>query len=145
MKISKIPTDYLFIKSIDSSEFSDFAIIHTTEQWRELCKERIKAVKPFENDDFFKWLNYKDEAIDFFRFSNECFTEIEDWFKSMEMFFVETDEEEISQLKPLDFVLNSYQMQVFNDGNAIYNAFEKHLGSEYWTVQFSLNELVQTT
>ncbi|MCF2218319.1 hypothetical protein H9Q08_03270 [Chryseobacterium sp. PS-8] len=145
MKISKIPTDYLFIKSIDSSEFSDFAIIRTTEQWRELCKERIKAVKPFENDDFFKWLNYKDEAIDFFRFSNECFTEIEDWFQSIEMFFVETDEEEISQLKPLGFVLNSYQMQVFNDGNAIYNAFEKHLGSEYWTVQFSLNELVQTT
>jgi len=28
MKISKIPTDYLFIKSIDSNEFSDFAIIH---------------------------------------------------------------------------------------------------------------------
>jgi hypothetical protein len=86
MKISKIPTDYLFIKSIDSNEFSDFAIIHTTEQWRELCTERLDSVKPFENDTFFKWLNYKDEAVDFFRFTDESFSEIKDWFQNNDMF-----------------------------------------------------------
>ncbi|OCA69139.1 hypothetical protein BBI01_18215 [Chryseobacterium artocarpi] len=141
MKISLTPTDYLFIKSIDNSEFSDFAIIHTTEQWKQICKERLDAVEPFKTDDFFKWLNYKDEAIDFFRFSDDRFPELKEWFSEKQIFFVETDDDEISELKPLDFILRNYQMQVFNDGTAIYNAFEKHLGEEYWTIKFSLKQL----
>lgn len=66
MKISNIPTDYLLIKAFNESELCDFAIIHTTEQWKVKQKERMIAVTPFKNDDSFKWLNYKDESVDFF-------------------------------------------------------------------------------
>jgi hypothetical protein len=39
--------------------------------------------------------------------------------------------------------LNCYQMQVYKNGNAIYNAFGKQTGEEFWTEEFSLYQLTQ--
>lgn len=141
MKISNIPTDYLLVKALNESELCDFAIIHTTEQWRVRQKERIIAVTPFENDDSFKWLNYKDESVDFFRYSDEYHPEIKQWLSENNMLFIETNAEELKLLKGIDFKMSSYQMQVFSNGNAVYSCFEKNLGDEFWTCEFSLNEL----
>lgn len=141
MKISNIPTDYLLIKAFNESELCDFAIIHTTEQWKVKQKERMIAVTQFKNDDSFKWLNYKDESVDFFRYSDEDRPEIKQWLSENNMLFIETDAEELKMLKGIDFKISSYQMQVFNNGNAVYSCFEKNLGDEFWTCEFSLNEL----
>jgi len=34
-------------------------------------------------------------------------------------------------------------MQVFKNGNDIYNAFGKHTSEEFWTEEFSLHQLIQ--
>lgn len=143
MKISNTPTDYLLIKALNESELCDFAIIHTTEEWKEIQNKRLNAVKPFENDDSFKWLNYKDEAVNFYRYSNESYTEIQKWLSENDMLFLETNNEELKKLKGIDFRMSNYQMQVFSNGNALYSCFEKHLGDEFWTVQLSLKELIK--
>ncbi len=141
MKISSTPTDYLLIKAFNESELCDFAIIHTTEQWRVTQKERMIAVTTFKNDDSFKWLNYKDESVDFFRYSDEDHPEIQQWLSESNLLFIETNAEELKLLKGIDFKMSSYQMQVFSNGNAVYSCFEKNLGDEFWTCEFSLNEL----
>ncbi|WDF45400.1 hypothetical protein PQ459_10875 [Chryseobacterium sp. KACC 21268] len=141
MKISNIPTDYLLIKAFNESELCDFAIINTTVEWKEIQKERLNSVKAFENDDSFKWLNYNDEAVDFYRYSNEGYLEIREWLCDDSVLFIETNEEELRELKGIDFKLSSYQMQVFSNGNAVYSCFEKNLGNEFWTSEFSLKEL----
>jgi hypothetical protein len=143
MKISNIPTEYLFIKAMTNSEWDNcsFAVIHITEEWKQCQKKRLKAVTNFENDNDFKWLNYSDTTVDFYKFSYEGKSEIKHWLFENDCFFAEVSFEEIQKLSVPDNNLNCYQMQVFNNGNAIYNAFGKHTGEEFWTDQFSLNEL----
>ena len=121
MKISDIPTDYLLIKAFNESELCDFAIIHTTEQWQVKQKERMIAVTAFKNDDSFKWLNYKDESVDFFRYSEKDHLEIQKWLSENNMLFIETNAKELKMLKGIDFKMSSYQMQVFSNGNAVYS------------------------
>ncbi|PWN58461.1 hypothetical protein [Chryseobacterium viscerum] len=141
MKISNVPTDYLLVKAFNECELCDFAIIHTAVQWRVRQKERMIAVTPFKNDDSFKWLNYKDESVDFFRYSDENQFQIQQWLSENNTLFIETNTEELKMLKGIDFKMSSYQMQVFSNGNAVYSCFEKNLGDEFWTCEFSLNEL----
>lgn len=143
MKISQTPTDYLFVKALNVCEFCDFAVIHTTEEWKTVQKERLNAVKPFENDDSFKWFNYNDESVDFYCYSEESYPEIQKWFSENDRLFIKTNEEELEKLKGIDFRMSSYQMKVFSNGNALYSCFEKHLGDEFWTVEFSLKELTK--
>ena len=63
----------------------------------------------------------------------------------------EQAKQEIIELEKEDFKnftlpennLHCYQMQVFKNGNAIYNAFGKHTSEEFWTEEFSLHQLTQ--
>lgn len=145
MKKSLKPTEYLLIKAMTNSEWDngDFAIIHVTEEWKQTQKKRLESVTPFKNNYDFKWLNYNDTNMNFFKFSQENYPEIEKWLYDRNMLFVETSFEEIQKLLVPENSLNCYQMQVFKNGNAIYNAFGKHTGEEFWTKEFSLKELTK--
>lgn len=145
MKTSLQQTEYLLIKSMTNSEWDngDFAIIHVTAAWKETQKKRLEAVKTLENDYDLKWLNYADTNVEFFRFSEETNPEIEEWLSEKDSVFIELETNELKKLLQPENNLNCYQMQVFKNGNAIYNAFGKHTGEEFWTKEFSLWELTK--
>lgn len=143
MKISKIPTEYLLIQAFDKSEMCDFAIIHTTEEWKAVAKKRVEISQQFENDNSLLWLNYKHPAISFFNYSKAGFYEIQEWINEKRLVFIETNSEEIQKLERVNLSFSNFHMQVFSDGNAIINAFETHLGDEFWTYPFSINELLK--
>lgn len=145
MKISLQQTEYLLIKTMTNSEWDngDFAIIHITVEWKETQKKRLEAVKTLENDYDLKWLNYADTNVEFFRFSEETHPEIEAWLSEKDSVFIELETDELKKLLQPENNLNCYQMQVFKNGNAIYNAFGKHTGEEFWTKEFSLWELTK--
>jgi hypothetical protein len=145
MKNSIKATEYLLIKAMTNSEWDngDFAIIHITEDWKQTQKKRLEAVKIVENDYDLKWLNYADTNVEFFRFSEEKYPEVKQWLSESNRIFIELEKEDLKKMLQPENNLNCYQMQVFKSGNAIYNAFGKHTGEEFWTKEFSLLELTK--
>ncbi|UMQ41629.1 MULTISPECIES: hypothetical protein [unclassified Chryseobacterium] len=143
MKISLKPTEFLLIGAFHNGDLCDFAIIHTTEEWKATAKKRMQAAKCFIDDDTFKWLNYDDESIEFFSYSDKI-PEIKEWLTDKNMVFVETDLEEIKSLPQNDVRISCKQMQVFSNGDAVYSCFESYADDEFWTHQFSLEELTQS-
>ena len=145
MKKSIEATEYLLIKAKTNSEWDngDFAIIHITEDWKQTQKKRLEAVEPLENDYDLKWLNYADTNIEFFKFSEEHYPEVEEWLSERSRIFIELETDDLKRLLQPENSLNCYQMQVYKNGNAIYNAFGKHTNEEFWTEEFSLWELTQ--
>ena len=144
MKTSLTPTEYLLIKAMTNSEWDDcdFAIIHITDDWKQTQKKRLEAVKPLENDYDLKWLNYTDTNIEFFKFSEEHYPEIQKWLSERSRIFIELETDDLKRLLQPENSLNCYQMQVYKNGNAIYNAFGKHTSEEFWTEEFLLTKLI---
>ncbi|MCT4319254.1 hypothetical protein SAMN05421856_11027 [Chryseobacterium taichungense] len=142
MKTSLQPTEYLLIKAMTDSEWDDcgFAIIRISEEWKMTQKKRLEAVKAVENDQDLKWLNYNDTDVEFFRFSDQ-YPEMEELLSERNRIFIELETDDLKKLLQPENNLNCYQMQVFKNGNAIYNAFGKHTGDEFYTEEFSLWEL----
>ena len=145
MKTSPKPTEYLLIKAMTNSEWDDcnFAIININKDWKQNQKKRLEAVKMVENDYDLKWLNYADTNVEFFKFSKELYPEVEDWLSERSRIFIELETDDLKRLLQPENSLNCYQMQVYKNGNAIYNAFGKHTSEEFWSEEFSLWELCQ--
>ncbi|AZB25279.1 MULTISPECIES: hypothetical protein [Flavobacteriales] len=143
MKKSIKPTEYLLIKAKSEWDDCDFAIIHISEEWKKIQKNRLKVVKIVENDSDLKWLNYEDVNVEFFKFSKENYPQIEEWLSEKNQFFVVLEKDDLKQLLQPEHDLHNHQMQVFRSGNAIYNAFGKHTSEEFFTEQFSLVELIK--
>ena len=145
MKISINPTEHLLLKAMTDSEWDDceFAIIHITEEWKVTQKKRLKAIEFFEDDYDLKWFNYADTDIEFFKLSQDNFPQIEEWLSKKNQFFIELEDDDLKKLSQPENRLNCYQMQVYKSGNAIYNAFGKHTNEEFYTQEFSLEELTK--
>lgn len=62
------------------------------------------------------------------------------WKKSI---FVELEKGDLKELSQPQNNLYCYQMQVYRNGNAIYNSFGKNTNEEFWTQEFSLWELTK--
>jgi hypothetical protein len=145
MKLSDKPTEYILLKAGNNSEWDlcEFAIIHISEEWKKIQKKRLEVVKLVESDYDLKWLNYADTNVEFFQFSEEHYPEVEEWLSERSRIFIELEKEDLKELSQPENRLNCYQMQVYKNGNAIYNAFGKHTGEEFWTEEFSLEELLK--
>lgn len=143
MKKSIKPTEFLLIKAKSEWDDCDFAIIHITEEWKKIQKNRLEAVKIVENDSDLKWLNYEDAQVEFFKFSKENYPQIEEWLSEKNQFFFVVEKDDLKQLLQPEHDLQNHQMQVFRNGNAIYNAFGKHTSEEFFTEEFSLEELTK--
>ncbi|QQM25846.1 hypothetical protein [Elizabethkingia sp. M8] len=145
MKLSDKPTEYVLLKAGNNSEWDlcEFAIIHVSEEWKKTQKKRLEVVKLVESDYDLKWLNYADTNVEFFQFSEEHYPEVEEWLSERSKIFIDIQTKDLKKLSQPENRLNCYQMQVFKNGNAIYNAFGKHTGEEFWTEEFSLEELIK--
>lgn len=147
MKISDKTTDYLVVslweKCEDYEYYSpdEFAIINSTEQWREVQRQRLGALKQFEKDDSFNCVDYCDDAIGFFKFSKD--DNLKSWLKEKPMFFLEASKEEIENLNGVEFKLEKSGIEIFIDGTAFFTAFEKYTGSKFSTFRFPLKEAVK--
>ncbi|SIT96126.1 hypothetical protein SAMN05660493_00798 [Epilithonimonas bovis DSM 19482] len=145
MKLSDKPTEHLLIKAMNNSDWDecDFAIIHISDEWKQTQRKRLETAKTVENDYDLKWLNYADTNVEFFKFSEDDYPEIEELLSEKSQIFIELETGDLKKLLQPENSLNCYQMQVFKNGNAIYNAFGKHTGEEFYTEEFSLNQLVK--
>lgn len=145
MKLSDKPTEYLLLRAGTSSEWDncDFAIIHITEDWKKEQKKRLKAVQPFADDYCFQSLNYYDTAVDFYKADDEDNPNLDVWLADKPMAFVELSNEEWEVLSVPENRLDCYRLVIYRDGAAQYKAYGKHTGEEFYTEDFSLNQIIE--
>lgn len=144
MKTSDKPTADILIKASTNSEWDccEFAFIHLSEEWRKLQAKRLEAVKPFKDDYSFQSMRFYDYSVDFFQPGDEE-PDIEELLADKDWAFVEIDEDELDELTPPENSLDFYVLEIHRDGNARYKAYGKHTNEEFWTNEFSLQQLTE--
>lgn len=143
MKISDKLTGYVLLRAGTNSEWDNcgFAIIQFSKQWKKEQEKRLKVVKPFVGDSYFQSLNYYDTAVDFFRADEDDHPDIENLLADKQWAFVELKEDEQNTFAVPENRLNCYRLVVFKTGTAMYTAYGKYTGEEFWTEEFSLTQL----
>ena len=58
------------------------------------------------------------------------------------MVFVEVDNEELETLSVPENRLDCYRLVVYKTGTAMYKAYGKHTSEEFYTEEFSLQQLI---
>lgn len=144
MKISIKPTEYLLVKAISNSEWDScgFALIHTNSEWKSIQRKRLEINQNLFDDSNLLSLNYNDNKVDFYKFSDVLYPEIEKSLVNVNSAFVELNNEEINQFVLPENRLNGYQLKILKNGYAIYCAFGKYTGEEFWTVEFSIKNIL---
>lgn len=145
MKRSDKPTNYLLLKAGTNSKWDNcnFAIAYISEEWRTEKSKQLENVNPFIKEHHFLSLNYYDTAVDFFVSHDRDNPDLEKWFSNKPMVFVEIDEEELQALSIPENTLDCYTLKIYSTGTAIYKAYGKHTGEEFYTEQFSLIDLIE--
>lgn len=145
MKLSDKPTEYILLKAGTNSEWDNcnFALIHITEEWKKEQAKRLELVKPFAEDHYFQSLKYYDTAVDFYIADEDDNPDLYKWLEDKPMMYVEIDKDELETLSVPENRLDCYRLVVFKTGTAIYTAYGKHTSEEFWTEEFSLEQLTQ--
>jgi len=138
-------TEYLLTEAHTNSEWDNcaFALIHITDEWKERAKQRLEAVKPFKGDYYFQSVNYRDGAVDFYQIGEDEQPDIASLLDGKEWAFVETDEAELKNLSVPENRLNCYTLVVLCSGVAYYTASGKYSNEEFWTDDFSLQQIIE--
>ena len=144
MKLSNEPTNYLLLRAHTNSEWDNcnFAIIHMTDAWKKEQRTRLKAVQPFSEDTYFQSLNYYDTAVDFYVSDEEKNPDLDKWLADKSMVFIELDQQEAETLSVPENRLDCYRLEILRTGSAFYKANGKHTSEEFWTDEFSLEQLI---
>lgn len=145
MKISDKPTEHILIKARTDSEWDccEFALIHLSEGWKRQQAKRLEAVKPFKNDYSFLSMKFYNTSVDFYQSGDDGNPDIEELLADKDWAFVEIDEDEQDELTPPESRLDCYTLEIYRDGNAIYKAYSKYTNDEFWTNEFSLQQLTE--
>ena len=147
MKVSDKPTVEILIRAKTNSEWDccDFAVIHLSEEWRKLQATRLEAVKPFKGDCNFQSISFYDGSVEFFQsgLDDELVEEpnIEELLADRDWVYVELDDDELDKLASPENRLDFFKIVICRDGNARYVVFGKHTNEEFYTNQFSLQQL----
>lgn len=145
MRLSDKPTGYLLLKAGTNSEWDNcnFAIIHITEDWKKEQKKRLKAILSFADDYHFQSVNYYDTSVDFFKADDENNPNLDLLLTDKTMVFIELDKEELEGLSVPENRMDCYRLVIYRAGTAQYTAYGKHTGEEFYTEDFSLNEILE--
>lgn len=144
MKTTNKTTAHILIKATTNSEWDncEFAIVHLSKEWKKEQARRLEAVNPFAEDFNFQSLNYYDTAVNFYRIDDNDQPDIEKILAGKEWVFVELNEEEQETFSIPENRLDGYSLVVNRNGSALYKAYGKHTGEEFWTEKFSLQQLI---
>lgn len=143
MKISNKQTAHILIKANTNSEWDccEFAVIHLSEEWKKLQATRFEAVKPFTDDHTFQSIRFYSTSAAFYQSGGDGTPDIEELLADKDWAFVEIDEDELDELTPPENRLDFSVLEIHRDGNARYKAYGKHTNEEFWTSEFSLQQI----
>src|SRR5690606_38499340 len=144
MKQSDKPTAHILVKANTNSEWDncEFAIVHLSQEWKEEQAQRLEWIKPFGENYNFQSLNYYDTAVDFYSIDENDNPDVEQMLAGKEWVFVELNEDEQEAYTVPETRLDCYRLVVYRRGNAIDKAYGKHTNEDFWTEEFSLQQLI---
>lgn len=121
----------------------DFAIVHITDEWRTLMRQRLSRIERFITDEDPCSIRYYDSPMGFYQNDYEKENGIpEDLLDEGEVWcYVTLDENEPEDLLLPESRLDTHILTVYPHGTALFNASGKHTGEEYWTEGFEIAEL----
>lgn len=144
MKATSTMTDFILVKADTNSDWDEcqFALIHCTKEWREQMELRLHTVKNIEMEIGFASLNYYDTSVDFYRTDEDEQADIHALLNEKDWTFVELDKDEQDKFSLAESALDTYRLRLYRGGTAIYTAYGKHSGEEFYTAEFSVSQIL---
>lgn len=142
MKTTSQTTEYILLKAYTNSDWDEchFALIHYSKEWKETLEQRLKTLQFVENEYGFSTINYYDTSVDFYRANEE--EEINDLLQDKNWAFVELKDGEQETFLSPENCLDTYHLRIYRHGIAMFSAYGKHTGEEFWTEDFSIPEII---
>lgn len=144
MKTTSRITDYVLVKADTNSDWDEcqFALIHCSAEWKSQMELRLHTLKNIEMEIGFASLNYYDTAVDFYRTDEDEHPGIHALLSEKDWTFVELDEDEQGRFLLPESALDTYRLRLYRSGTAIYTAYGKHSGEEFYTAEFSVLDIL---
>ncbi len=144
MKTATYITDYVLLKADTNSDFDTchFAVIHCTKEWRERMQQRLNALQTVESEMGFVSLKFYDTSVDFYRIDENEQPDIQALLGGKDWAFVELEENEQDTFLVPESRLDCYRLSLYQYGTAIYTAYGKHSGDEFFTTEFSVPDIL---
>lgn len=101
-----------------------------------------KTVQPFAEDYNFCSLNFYDTSVDFYRTDSEGQPDLETILQEKDWAFVEMENGEQETFLVPENRLDTYRLRLYRNGTAIYSAYGKNTGEEFYTEEFSITEIL---
>ena len=145
MKLSDKPTDFILLQAQSSSQFdnNEFAIVHLSEKWKQTQMQRIEDFRTICETPNFQSIIYYDTSICFYRTQKKQPPDIETIMTGKIWGYIEFDEKKQNLFTSPEVDLQHYSLVLLPNGTAYYKAQVKHTDEEFWTEEFSLDELIK--
>jgi hypothetical protein len=144
MKLSEEPTEYLILNARTNSEWDecDFAIVNVCGSWKKEQQNRLEIIEPFQKDYNLISMDYYDTAVEFYKDDNAIMPDSAELLNERQWSFIIISQKEINALSLPENRLDCYSLVVKRGGYAIYKCYGKHTGEEFWTADFSIQEIL---
>lgn len=144
MKTTSQPTDHILIKAQTNSDWDEchYAIIHCTKEWKERLKQRLQYIQPFAEDYNFCSMNFYDTSVDFYRTDEDEQPDIFAILGDNDWAFVELENGEQETFLAPENRLDTYRLRLYRNGTAVYSAYGKNTGEEFYTEEFSVLDIL---
>lgn len=150
MQLSDTPTTHILVRANTNSEFysCDFAIITISEKWKQDQLRRLAVAKSFPDDKYFRSMCFLDRSVNFYYTNHHDLPDIDKLLGNRDWAFVEIsdeelNEEELDEEEQFNCNLDVYRLVICCDGDTYYTAYGEYTGEEFWTEEFSLQELLE--
>ena len=145
MKAVNFKTSHILLRAYSTNEwlFCNYTIINVTEEWLERVRKAGEQAADLKEDDTFASLSFYESKTDFYNIEQD--TEADrvldpekDWS------FIEITDEELENLDLVAERLEIYKIHFTRFEDLSVTAYGKFSGSEYYTEDIKINELLST-
>jgi len=140
-------TDYVLINADSDSlwDLCSVAIIYLSADWKNLLRARANLLPLFSGDHSFYSITYWDNHVVFFDGIDEelegdqslrnLLDDGETWA------YVETNEDELSKLARPKNKIRTFQLRIYQNRTASFQAWGEHTGEKFHTEPFNIDDL----
>ena len=144
MKRATYPTSHILIRANNSDDIEPvhFAIKEVTIDWLIMVQRRFMMTRSMASDNDLYADAFWDPAIDYYRNpeDRDLVAEVleygEDWA------YIVLEPGELESFVPVD-PLEAHQLLITANGLALFKAYDKYTGAEYWTDDIQLDGLLR--
>ena len=139
-------SDYILIKAVSAGEPGDcdFAIIHITQQWKDLQQRRLEIVNLLSGEANFFYLSYWSNPEGFYKNGEDVTQRASSLLQGDSWCFIEYTQNESENHETPENIEALCLIHIYADGKANYIAYSKNETGEFITDDFKIADLLKT-